>query len=79
MIAVGSLRSPEQDLYAHPKGWAYIEDLGSKNGTSLRGRSITRREQLTDGDAISLGGVLLVFRTPSGDRSTRTWKKPKRS
>ena len=57
---------------------AYIEDLGSKNGTSLRGRSITRREKLANGDAIALGGVLLVFRTPSGDRSTRTWKKPKR-
>ena len=57
---------------------AHIEDLGSKNGTSLRGRSITRREKLADGDAIALGGVVLVFRTPSGDRSTRTWKKPKR-
>ncbi len=57
---------------------AYIEDLGSKNGTFLRGRSITRREKLVDGDAIALGGVGLVFRTPSGDRSTRTWKKAKR-
>ena len=58
---------------------AYIEDLGSKNGTFLRGRSIKRREKLVDGDAIALGGVDLVFRTPSGDRSTRTWKKAKRS
>jgi DNA-binding winged helix-turn-helix (wHTH) protein len=57
---------------------AYLEDLGSKNGTSVRGRSITRREKLADGDAISLGGVVLVFRTPSRGRSTRTWKKPKR-
>jgi pSer/pThr/pTyr-binding forkhead associated (FHA) protein len=55
--------------------WA--EDLGSKNGT-LRGRPITRREKLADGDAIALGGVVFVFRTPSADRSTRTWKKPKR-
>ena len=59
-------------------GDAYIEDLGSKNGTQLRGRSIARRYKLADGDAISLGGVVLIFRTPSGDRSTRTWKKPKR-
>jgi DNA-binding winged helix-turn-helix (wHTH) protein len=57
---------------------AYIEDLGSKNGTFLRGRSIKRREKLVDGDAVALGGVGLVFRTPSGDRSTRTWKKAKR-
>jgi DNA-binding winged helix-turn-helix (wHTH) protein len=28
---------------------AYIEDLGSKNGTFLRGRAITRREKLVDG------------------------------
>ena len=58
---------------------AYIEDLGSKIGTFLRGRSIKRREKLVDGDAIALGGVDLVFRTPSGDRSTRTWKNAKRS
>lgn len=57
---------------------AYLEDLGSKNGTFLRGRAIARRERLADGDAIALGGVGLVFRTPSGERSTRTWKKPKR-
>ena len=57
---------------------AHIEDLGSKNGTSLRGRAITRREELADGDAIALGGVVLVFRAQSGDRSTRTWQKPKR-
>ena len=57
---------------------AYLEDLGSKNGTFLKGRSIKRREKLADGDAIALGSVALVFRTPSGDRSTRTWKKAKR-
>jgi pSer/pThr/pTyr-binding forkhead associated (FHA) protein len=57
---------------------AYIEDLGSKNGTFLRGRAITRREKVVDGDAIALGGVGLVFRTPWGDRPTRTWKGRKR-
>ena len=58
---------------------AYIEDLGSKNGTFLRGRSIDRREKLVDGDTIVLGGVRLVFRTPSSsDRTTRTWKKSKK-
>jgi DNA-binding winged helix-turn-helix (wHTH) protein len=57
---------------------AYLEDLGSKNGTFLRRRSIKHREKLADGDAIALGDVRLVFRTPSADRSTRTWKKAKR-
>jgi DNA-binding winged helix-turn-helix (wHTH) protein len=58
---------------------AYIEDLGSKNGTFVRGRAIRRREKLVDGDAVALGGVRLVFRTPAGDRSTRTWKKGRRA
>ena len=57
---------------------AHLEDLGSKNGTFLRGRAIARRERLSDGDTIAFGNVGLVFRTPSGERSTRTWRKPKR-
>ena len=57
----------------------YLEDLGSKNGTFLKGRSIKRRERLVDGDAIALGGVGLVFRMPSGDRSTRTWKRSRKA
>jgi DNA-binding winged helix-turn-helix (wHTH) protein len=58
---------------------AYLEDLGSKNGTFLRGRSVDRREKLADGDAIALGGVALVFRAPSPDRSTRTWKRSRKA
>jgi DNA-binding winged helix-turn-helix (wHTH) protein len=54
---------------------AYLEDLGSKNGTFLRGRSVDGREKLADGDAIALGGVALIFRAPPSDRSTRTLKR----
>jgi DNA-binding winged helix-turn-helix (wHTH) protein len=57
---------------------AYLEDLGSKNGTFLRGRSVSGRETLADGDTIKLGAVAFVFRGPASDRSTRTWKKGKR-
>ena len=57
---------------------AYLEDLGSKNGTFLRGRSVSGRETLADGDTIKLGAVAFVFRAPASDRSTRTWKKGKR-
>jgi hypothetical protein len=30
---------------------------------------------LLDGDPIAFGAISLVFRTPAGRRSTRTWKK----
>ena len=58
---------------------AYLEDLGSKNGTFLRGRSVDGREQLADGDAIALGSVALIFRAPSPNRSTRTWKRSRKA
>ena len=53
---------------------ASVEDLGSKNGTFLRGRRIQARERLADGDAIRLGAVAVVFRAPPANRPTRTWK-----
>lgn len=58
---------------------AYLEDLGSKNGTFLRGRSVDGRAKLADGDAIALGGVALIFRAPSPDRSTRTLKRNRKA
>jgi DNA-binding winged helix-turn-helix (wHTH) protein len=58
---------------------AYLEDLGSKNGTSLHGQRIGDREALADGDTIGLGAVVLRFHMPSNDRSTRTWKGRRRS
>ncbi|MFI5197474.1 MAG: FHA domain-containing protein [Thermoanaerobaculia bacterium] len=41
---------------------ATLEDLGSKNGTWLRGQRVERRVDLADGDEIRLGSVPLVFR-----------------
>jgi len=58
---------------------AYLEDLGSKNGTFLRGRSVSGRETLADGDTIKLGAVAFVFRAPASDRSTRTWKRSRKA
>jgi DNA-binding winged helix-turn-helix (wHTH) protein len=58
---------------------AYLEDLGSKNGTFLRGRSVSGREMLADGDTIKLGAVAFVFRAPASDRSTRTWKRSRKA
>ena len=43
-------------------GQATIEDLGSKNGTFLRGKRLTGAVTLTDGDDILLGRVRMTFR-----------------
>lgn len=51
---------------------ASVEDLGSKNGTFVRGRRITGAVELTDGDEICVGPVLLVFRLSSAGGSTET-------
>jgi DNA-binding winged helix-turn-helix (wHTH) protein len=47
-----------------------VEDLGSQNGTYLRGERIARRVALTDGDEIRFGPVSVVFRLMSPDSST---------
>jgi DNA-binding winged helix-turn-helix (wHTH) protein len=41
---------------------ATLEDLGSKNGTWLKGRRVEGRVALADGDEFRLGSVPLVFR-----------------
>ena len=51
---------------------ATIEDLGSKNGTYLRGESVATASPLADGDEIRLGSVLVKFRRPATGASTAT-------
>ena len=51
---------------------ATIEDLGSKNGTSLRGRQVSRPTHLDDGAEIVVGSEVLSFRDSGPLRSTRT-------
>jgi DNA-binding winged helix-turn-helix (wHTH) protein len=41
---------------------ATVEDLGSKNGTFLRGRRIGKPARLTDKDAIKIGPASMIFR-----------------
>lgn len=43
-------------------GRAVVEDLGSKNGTFVRGRRINRPVELSDGDEICFGRDVVVFR-----------------
>ena len=50
---------------------ATLEDLGSKNGTWLKGRRVEGRVELADRDEIRLGSVPLVFHvTPAGSTET---------
>jgi DNA-binding winged helix-turn-helix (wHTH) protein len=58
------------------RGGAVLEDLGSKNGTSLRGRSVTSQVALADGDEIRVGSVVLRFRCAL-ESSTATWSGAK--
>jgi DNA-binding winged helix-turn-helix (wHTH) protein len=51
---------------------ASIEDLGSKNGTFLRGRRLTAPEVLADADEIGVGGARFTFRSAYGPGSTVT-------
>ncbi len=53
-------------------GSAVLSDLGSKNGTYLRGRPVEEPVTLKDRDEILVGSVLLVFSAPDPDRPTAT-------
>jgi DNA-binding winged helix-turn-helix (wHTH) protein len=51
---------------------ATLEDVGSKNGTYVRGQAVTSSLQLTDGDQIRIGAFQLTFRTLGSDTPTET-------
>ena len=51
---------------------AVLEDLGSKNGTFLRGQPVKAAAELADGDEICIGPAVLVFRTSAGNSTTET-------
>ncbi len=53
-------------------GEAVLEDLGSKNGTYLRGQRMRGPLALADGDAIRIGRVFMTFRIFRGAKSTET-------
>jgi DNA-binding winged helix-turn-helix (wHTH) protein len=53
-------------------GGARLEDLGSKNGTWLRGRRIASSEALADGDEIRVGPAVLTFRAFVASGSTQS-------
>jgi len=44
----------------------FIEDLGSRNGTFVNGKRISRSVELCDGFEIKIGSAIFVFRMPQG-------------
>lgn len=53
-------------------GLARLEDLGSKNGTWLRGRRLAAPELLEDGDEIRVGPATMTFRAFAAGGPTET-------
>lgn len=53
-------------------GEALIEDLGSKNGTTVNGSPVERPMGLRDGDRLVIGAVPLTYRTSASGLSTET-------
>jgi DNA-binding winged helix-turn-helix (wHTH) protein len=57
-----------------------IEDLGSTNGTYVRGRKVTSETRLENGDRIGMGRATLVFRAwKPADGPTKRVKAPGRT
>jgi adenylate cyclase len=48
-------------------GHCYLTDLGSRNGTTLNGRTLTAPARLRHGDIIGIGAQELAFEDPEGD------------
>jgi DNA-binding winged helix-turn-helix (wHTH) protein len=49
-----------------------IEDLGSKNGTFVRGKPLTSPLDLGDGDELQIGSLVMRFRAWSAEAPTQT-------
>jgi DNA-binding winged helix-turn-helix (wHTH) protein len=59
---------------------AFLEDLGSKNGTFLRGRAVEKAARLEDGDEFTIGELVspLRFHSLGSSASTRTGSRARR-
>jgi pSer/pThr/pTyr-binding forkhead associated (FHA) protein len=52
--------------------WTFVDDGRSRNGSFLDGERVHGRTRLRDGDAITLGRTVILFRSPTGRESLRT-------
>lgn len=53
-------------IHAHGLAEFRLVDLGSSNGTYLNGRRVSQPTRLDDGDQITIGDFVLLFRHPLG-------------
>jgi pSer/pThr/pTyr-binding forkhead associated (FHA) protein len=51
--------------------WAVMDDGLSHNGTWVNGERLAGRRRLADGDTITVGASLVVFRAPPGSSASR--------
>ena len=59
-------------------GEAVLEDLGSKNGTFVRGEPVLAPVRLNDGDEVRTGSVVFRFRMTGPKGATATWSGSER-
>jgi DNA-binding winged helix-turn-helix (wHTH) protein len=55
---------------------ARIEDLGSKNGTTVNDAAVTRPRVLHDGDRIQVGPTVVIYHVSASGMSTETIIRP---
>jgi pSer/pThr/pTyr-binding forkhead associated (FHA) protein len=59
-------------VHRHRRPTAHLEDLGSKNGTSVGGKPLDAIETLRDRDATQFGSVRATFRAWLTDADAET-------
>jgi pSer/pThr/pTyr-binding forkhead associated (FHA) protein len=52
--------------------WTLADDGLSRNGSFVNGRRLRGRRRLSDGDAITVGNTLIVFRAPAAEEGGTT-------
>jgi pSer/pThr/pTyr-binding forkhead associated (FHA) protein len=52
--------------------WTFVDDGRSHNGSFIEGSPVHGRQRLSDGDTITIGQTILLFRDPGSPDSRRT-------
>jgi len=59
--------------------WTFVDDGRSHNGSYIDGERVRGRARLHDGDAISVGRTIVIFRSPTGRDSLPTMTSRQRA